>query len=165
MPWAVTPDMVGAILRARTVDTNGAELGTFNGDTRPTADQVEDLIVTATDEVEVAVAVAVPEELQSAAEVLVTYRSAMLVELSYFPEQVATGRSPYEQLKILYDDFLRRLIAKLTGVVDTGDGGTGEPVRVPSPPAYAFPTMSTLDHLLGPSLDARAAVDGGSLYQ
>lgn len=158
--WTPTLEAVGSLLRARTVDTNGNELGTFTAATRPTANQVEDIIVMAVDEVAVALAGDAPERLWGAAGSLATYRAAMLVELSYFPEQVAQGgRSPYEHYERLYDIGLPRLIANLQ------DPTPGNGPGVPSPPAYAFPTASTLDQVLGPSAGSYSVPNGGGLYQ
>jgi hypothetical protein len=48
IPWPLpTPDDVAALLRARTKDADGHELGVFTDTTRPTADQVDELIALA----------------------------------------------------------------------------------------------------------------------
>lgn len=158
--WTPSLESVGSLLRARTVDTNSNELGTFTANTRPTANQVEDIIVIAVDEVDVALAVDVPQGLWGAAGSLATYRAAMLIELSYFPEQVGTARSPYEHYERLYDMGLKRLVAKLND--PTPANGPG----VPSAPVYDFPATSSLDRVLGPSpVGAYSIPWSGGLHQ
>jgi hypothetical protein len=111
------------LLRARTKDSNGNEVGTFDDDTRPTADQVEE-------QIDAAVALVgmrlpptdtLPVALQPAVAALVAYRAALRVEKSYFPEQIRSDRSAYEQLKEEYTDDLTALQEALAG-----SGGAGE---------------------------------------
>lgn len=131
--WTPTVVDVGAILRARTVDTNGSEIGTFTLETRPTEVQVSSLVGQAVGDVVSGVGMDIPEQHWSDARAVAALGTAMLVELSYFPEQVTTGRSPYEQLKELYEARLSRLRVTVTGgEVD----GSGNAVRSPS---YSFP--------------------------
>lgn len=142
--WPTGVPAVGSILRARTRDTQGNELGTFTPDTRPTADQVLSLINTATGDLAAAVGADLDESLWAQAAVVASYKAAMLVELSYFPEQVATGRSPYEQLRALYLEALAALTSAVGGEAPGVPGGTVDP------PVYSFPVVSTLDAVLGP---------------
>jgi hypothetical protein len=131
--WAPSVADVGAVLRARTKDTNGNEIGTFNDDTRPTEDQVGELIDTAVSDIESEVGT-VPDVLQDAARRVSAISSALLVELSFFPEQIATGRSPYDQLKELYDARFTRLKAQIDEVNSGGELGTADALL----PEYAF---------------------------
>lgn len=101
--------------------------------------------MSATNDVAAAVGSEIAEDLWPMAESVTSYRAAMLIELSYFPEQVATGRSPYEQLKALYTESLKNLLARSTGDAPGGEAGA------PSPPSYSFPVANTLDYLLGPA--------------
>lgn len=154
--WTPTVAAVGALLRARTKTTDGVEAGTFTEATRPTATQVAELIETAVSDVIGAVeehsvvisdgTTIIEEYAYSAAEGSAVVKAAMLIELSYFPEQVATGRSPYDQLKDLYEQRLMHL-RRLLGAAGDGSGSGG---RVKSP-AYFFPPKSR--NSLG--LDAR----------
>ncbi|MCA1782239.1 MAG: hypothetical protein LC679_08725 [Intrasporangiaceae bacterium] len=151
--WSPTVDAVGALLRARTKTTDGVEAGTFTVNTRPTAVQVAELIAIATSDVLGAVeehtvvisdgTTIIEEYAYSAASGSAVVKAAMLVELSYFPEQVATGRSPYDQLSELYSQRLSHL-RRLLGVAGDGNGGLGG--RTQSP-VYTFPdrTMIGLD--------------------
>lgn len=133
--WTPGVDDVGSILRARTKDTSGNELGTFTPETRPTADQVTSLIAQAAGDVTGAISkdpADMPTKAHGPFKSVATVGAAMLVELSYFPEQVATGRSPYDQLAELYATRLGRLRG-LLGL--DGDGTTGPT----SAPSFAFP--------------------------
>lgn len=135
-PWAPDVADVGALLRARTKDTNGVELGTFAAVTRPTADQVVEIIEGVAPDVKAAVSGhTVTEEHHPLLKGVTAIGAAMAVELSYFPEQVATGRSPYNQLAELYDLRLGRLITAVTGTTD--DGGIG----APKSPVAVFPPL------------------------
>lgn len=109
--WAPGVDDVGALLRARTMTKNGLIIGTFNAYTSPDDVTVMGLINDAAADVQDAIGpeVNVPVTLYPQAETLAALGAALQVELSFFPEQVNSGRSPYPQLKTLYDDKLKRL--------------------------------------------------------
>lgn len=124
---------VARLLRARTKDDAGRELGTFTADTRPTAESVQGLIDMAVgwlraktgDAFEPGLGddgvTAVPSPylpLAPAAQGIVALRAAMLVELTYYPEQVRTDRSAYTE----YKDLLAEGLADLTAGLD-GDAG------------------------------------------
>lgn len=104
---AITPPSVndvGVLLRARTVDQDGNEIGTFDATTRPTNEQVETYIDHAIDEIVTRVGTSTfREEYSSNASNLAAIRAAMTVELSHYPEQVNDGQSSFEQLQRLYD--------------------------------------------------------------
>jgi hypothetical protein len=137
--WAPSPSDVGAVLRSRTKDTNGNELGTFTNDTRPTDSQVIELIETTVSDLSSDVG-SVPDELQDAARRLSAIGAAMLVELSYFSEQIVTDRSPYDRLKELYDARFARLKAQIEDVNAGGEVGGGEEAEALLP-AYSFPAV------------------------
>lgn len=101
---------VGALLRARTVDQDGNESGTFDEDTRPTGETVQTYIEQAIDEILTRIGGDLPrQEYAANAANLATIRAAMTVELSHYPEQVAEGQSSYEQLSNLYETGIRAL--------------------------------------------------------
>lgn len=138
--WRPSVAEVGALLRARTKDDGGNELGTFTAATRPTNAQVEYLISQATGHVASKVGttdeLCTPELTSKARHVTVLY-TALLIELTYFPEQVARNISPYSQHKVLYDDAEKEL---LEGYAEKcGGGGDGEVVGGDgSLPSYGF---------------------------
>ncbi len=130
-PYAPDLGDVGAILRARTLDSNGVETGTFNSDTRPTGSETERLIAQATDDVTDQTGIQIPSALWRPTRSVIAYRAAMLVELSYFPEQVGAGKSPYPQYEALYADALTRLIAAAR------EAASGEAPGVGDDPGFA----------------------------
>lgn len=100
--YTPTVAQVGALLRARTKDTGGNELGTFTSATRPTDTEVNLLIAQAAGTLSTKAGDDIPAALFDEASQLAAIRAAMLVELSYFPEQIMTGRSTYPQLQELW---------------------------------------------------------------
>lgn len=118
---------VAQLLRARTQDSEGREVGTFNVDTRPTAEEVEGHIDSAMGLVglRLPAPAAIPDAYHAAVSTLVAYRAAMRIEKSYFPEQVNTPRSPYEQLREEYLDDLQALVDALAAGSDPDDAGFG----------------------------------------
>jgi hypothetical protein len=52
----------------------------------------------------------------------INYRAACLIELSYFPEQARSDRSPYDELKALLDEARTSLLSCIAGA-----GGGGSP--------------------------------------
>jgi hypothetical protein len=101
---------VGALLTARTRDSDGVEAGTFTSKTRPTKEQVERLIEkAATTVVEKVGADPLPIYWEPIASVI-ALSAALRVELSFFPDQVNAGRSAYAELKKLRDEELADLI-------------------------------------------------------
>jgi len=108
---------VALLLRARTKDSNGTEVGTFDDETRPTGDQVEGHIDAAMALVGIRFGPVetMPTEAQTAFASLVAYRAALRVEKSYFPEQVRTDRSAYTQLREEYLDDLQAFTEAMAG--------------------------------------------------
>ena len=115
-------DDVAALLRARTKDTNGNELGTFTDQTRPNAEQAQLQIDAAQALVLTRLPADIPARYGDAVAALVAYRAALRIEKSYFPEQIASARSAYEQL---YQEYTDDLQALLDALADAGDGGYG----------------------------------------
>ena len=97
-----TPAMVATLLRARTKDQGGRELGEWTDETRPTLTQVDEAITLATDTVTAKVG-APSEAAAGPFATAVVYEAACMIEKSHFPEQVESGRSPYDQLRVEAD--------------------------------------------------------------
>lgn len=124
--WPSTAD-VAALITARTIGASGEEIGDFTDETRPRADQVDAII-----EQSASIASAVTGGLdlpvgvaQDAMRSLIALRSAMSVELSYFPEQVGTDSSPFDKLRDMYRDEFDRVTAAVDRAIAdaSGDGG------------------------------------------
>lgn len=115
---------VGGFLRARTKDSNGAEQGTFTVNTRPTNTQVESLIDQAVGVVAVRVG-ALAERLRPRATHLAALYTALLIEISYFPEQLEGDDSAYGRIKELYDEGMASLVAADVDEDDALTSGKG----------------------------------------
>jgi len=134
--WTPTLPRVGSLLRARTKDVLGNEIGTFTPDTRPTDSEATEQILQATQDVAMVVGNELPDVVWPEALNVAALGAACLIELSYFPEQINAGPSPYNQLKDMYDDRLKRLV--LLVQANGGDVVGPEP-GVPMEPVASFP--------------------------
>jgi hypothetical protein len=114
---------VARLIRARTKDDQGREVGTFTADTRPTADQVEAHIEAALGLVSTRLPSVIPDRLQPAVRNLVAYRAALQIEKSYFPEQVRSDRSAYTQLRDEYNEDLAALLNAIAEIPGYGAPG------------------------------------------
>lgn len=106
-------DDVAVLLRARTKDAEGREIGTFNADTRPTDVQVEIHIDNAVALLATRLPIDLPVLYEPTVKALASYRAALQIEKSYFPEQVRSDRSAYDQLREEYLDDLQALMEAL----------------------------------------------------
>lgn len=155
-----TVDDVAALIRARTKDNNGNELGTFTADTRPTEDQAQQAIDHQVTLLHSQVGY-IGAECDEVATMAAAYGAAAEIELSYFPEQARREMSPYSFLIARYGEIMAGLVACVSGDLPDSPGGgdldlgeyrfgtfdavsgtvqayyTGQrwpPVRLPSPP-------------------------------
>ena len=122
-PARPTPADVAALLRARTKDSAGTELGTFTVNTRPTDVQVQQLIVLAEGDVLIQVGDELGPVTAAEATSMIALRAACMVEVSYWPEQIRTNRSAYDELWRMYEagmENLKELIAAGGGGEDGG---------------------------------------------
>ena len=132
-PIDIAPSVldVAALLRARTKDSNGMEVGTFNDDTRPTSAQVLTLIDQAVADVQAWLGPTPPPELAAAARVAAALEVACLIELSYYPEQVRSQRSAFPEYKQLLDDKTSQLQEASRGLQPGGSTVTTTRIEVP----------------------------------
>ena len=94
-----TVDQVARLIRTRTNDSSMNEVGTFDEATRPTADQVEEYIDDAMALVGLRVPLAqLPTGSEASYAAVVALQAAAVIEKSYWPEQIDSGRSSYAQL-------------------------------------------------------------------
>lgn len=108
-----TVEGVSDLLRARTKDNLGNEIGVFNDNTRPTGIEVLGLIRKSGSDVTALLDYDIPIEMYEQVRDLIALGAAMRVELSYFPEQVGTDRTAYDEMKELYDESLARIMEAL----------------------------------------------------
>jgi hypothetical protein len=144
-----TVDEVGALLRARTQDSDDDEIGTFDDTTRPTGEEVENIIKQATSIVlgrtgsmdTPPMSCDLAPDLRTNAQTAICMLAVMLVELSYFPEQVRSDRSAFEYYRDLWNDTMTALIdaaAECRGGEVVPDN-TGENGKSQYGPSWAFP--------------------------
>lgn len=141
-PYQPTISDIGALMRARTLDAMGNEIGTFNDATRPTGEQVGNLIIQAADDVMSGFDVDIPPGAYRYAKQAIIYRTAMLIEIGYWPEQINTGRSPYPQYEAMFDAFMINLEKAIER--EQGELITGEDALSPGMAVYTFPPTSNL---------------------
>lgn len=123
--WRPSVDDVAALLRARTKDASGRELGTFTADTRPTDAEVERLISFAVSKIAARVGWTLPDEATYEATHLAAVVTACEVELSYWPEQVRSDRSAYPMLYQFYQDNIEAFVTFVSSMSPPGSKGAG----------------------------------------
>lgn len=138
---------VAGFIRARTRTRGGDVAGTFNPaaedgtatQTIPNAEQVEVEIANAIGKVSGKIGPDIDEKYWPDAARLVALYTAMLTELTYWPEQVNTGRSTYPQLKELWDDEWEEFL----DILGIGEEPGGAAVGDAGMPSYGgFPTTA-----------------------
>jgi hypothetical protein len=135
--WAPSVREIAAIMRARTKNANGDEVGTFDETTRPTAAEVEVEIENQSGFMSLIVGFAPTiSEVRTAAKNLTKLRTAMMLESSYWPEQIENGMSPFTSWQEQY----RLDMIELKKIIDPGGDG-GLPGTEPGVgfPSYNFP--------------------------
>lgn len=144
--YTPTVAQVAAQAATRTRDQYGNVTGTFSASTTPTDTQVTNLIAVAVDKVSLRIGDDIPSGLFTDAAVVVATRAAMLIESTYYPEQMKTDRSPYEMLKAQFDEGLTEL---LNAIYSVQTGGNLNDPPTPNSPRYAFPAAQPwLDRLM-----------------
>jgi hypothetical protein len=139
-------DDVASLLRARTKDSEGREIGTFNDDTRPTAAQVELHIDNAVALLTTRLPLDLPVAYEGTVRALGAYRAALQIEKSYFPEQVRSDRSAYDQLREEYLDDLEALNTALEGAGGEGGGTSGHRAHSEWTPTFLVATQGYGEH-------------------
>lgn len=134
--WTPSVENVATPIRSRTVDNTGTEVGTFTSQTRPTDVQASQFIETAANDITMNVGT-IPESAYPLAQRVTALGAAKDIELSFYPEQVASGRSPYPQLLEQYE----KLLGALELAVAQAGGTPPEEPTGPQPrePVSAFP--------------------------
>ena len=115
---------VGALLRARTKTSAGDYLGTFTALTKPTDTEVQAIILQAVSRIVGKIGDPVPvvsgfdaSDIEGKAKFCAILLSAMLVELSYFPEEVRQEQSAYKEYKLLFDEAWAEFLGLIPGAV------------------------------------------------
>ncbi len=107
--WRPSLEDVAALLRVRTKDNVGEYVGIFNDDTRPTGEQVEELIDQAVADVKMRAGGSFPDELIDSARETATTRTANLIEISYLPELTGDDRTAYQSFRLTFEEQVAQL--------------------------------------------------------
>ena len=107
---------------------------------RRTLDQVTELIDLAVVDVAAVIGTEIGEKVVEAAASTTATLAAMKVELSYFPQQIGTDRSPYEVLERMYR---RQIEALVPAVEQAADDETIGAAAGANAPAFSFPDASS----------------------
>lgn len=137
-----TTSQVARLILSRTKDRYGNMPGSFTALTTPTALQVTAIANDVIPEVADVIGDTVPEALTDDAQQVVALRTAMQIELSYYSDQVNTGRSIYPQLKEQYTLALAELAKQIEMFGQDGATTVGEGAPSLSP-AFSFPQPTT----------------------
>jgi len=129
---------LGTLMRARTKDNQGNELGTFTENTRPTGEQAAQVLREAADDVMSPIDTSIPPRANRYARAAILYRAAMIVEISYYPEQIGSNRSPFQEYKAMYDQSAVNLAIAVEREREEIQMGEGENLSKLLP-YYEFP--------------------------
>jgi hypothetical protein len=146
--YSPSVEQVGTILRARTKDSAGNELGTFTDDTKPTYNQVAEMIGQSISTLRLKIGEKISPSLTDEAARLAAIRAAMLIELSFFPDQVQTGHSPYNSFKELweegYGDGGRKAGTLVQAIISAEKNQDSIVATNPGMAAFSFPVADNL---------------------
>lgn len=145
-PDGTTPTVaeVSALLRARTY-VNGQYHGVFDDETRPTGDEVQDLILMAASYVLGRTGTtSIPTALAASVRYGVALRAAALIEMSYWPEQAQENGSMFDMLTQTFDTHLAGLIDNLADINLGADHRIGT-IAVTSPTLAAYEDVYGID--------------------
>lgn len=139
-PWMPSVQDVADLLVTRTNTSTGVPSGSFSGQTIPTGTQVQEIISKTVRDLwlEIGDGPQHNERLIDAAKYLASLDAAMMVELNFFPEQVASDRSPYEK----YNNIRKAKAKLLSAAIEAAEVAAGETDGVTSSgmPSFKFPT-------------------------
>lgn len=136
---------VAAWLQGRTVDSNSSQVGTFTAATRPTFEQALRVIDLAMDKLEAKFGPSMNPELVGSAKSVVALRAAMLIELTFFADQIRADRSPYAELKALYEESLTDWLAERLQLGADATPDTADDTSASGLPVSFFPPLCPPD--------------------
>lgn len=137
---------VAAYIPTRPKTPGGSLLLDFTSDTYPQREHVEDRIRAATNWIYAKTGMISDPALALSACHLIAIYAAMLTELGFYPEQISNDKSPYKELKKLYDEGVKALIEAVGG---DGESATDDTMTISAlMPHYAFPETSVGDGMM-----------------
>jgi hypothetical protein len=104
-----TVAQIGALLRARTKDNDGNELGTFTDATRPTGTEAQEFIDAAVAHIAMRLGPRIPDSAMGAAQNAAALRAAYRIERAYWPEQLESDNSTFRSLWDEYNAAMAEL--------------------------------------------------------
>lgn len=127
--WETTVEEVAALLPNRTHDEDGKD-GEFNDGTTPTKKQVERILEKAAGKIAGKLQITPDKDICAngpleLAEETHALRAAMMVELTFFSNQLRTDQSPYEKLKEEFEDNMKDLQTAYMEQCGEDAGGLG----------------------------------------
>lgn len=147
-PYVFVPTLaqIGRVILSRTKGEFGALRGTFASDTTPNNIDASGCARDAARDMVPMIGEVIPVALIENAQRVCAIRAAMNIELSFYSDQVNTGRSVYPQLEKDLETQLCALQLAITLAVD-GDG-TVVNAAPSTEPEYYFPPPTTFDSQL-----------------
>lgn len=144
---APTVREVAALLESRTRNSRSGMLEkTFNEETRPTAEQVLELIEDAVEEVRTDLGTeSVPEPVKGQVRSLIALVTAMKIEESFYTEQMESSKSPYKVFQGQYERRLDRVIKSIERALE----GNSEMTETDTLPHFSFPDGSNPQAMIG----------------
>lgn len=141
-----TTRAVAAHIPTRPKTPGGALLVDFTSETYPALEHVEDRIRAATNWIYARTGQIKDPALVLSASHLIALYAAMLTELGFYPEQISNDKSPYKELKKLYDAGIMALVEAVGG---TGESAADDTIVISAlMPHYAFPETSIGDGVM-----------------
>lgn len=118
-----TVAQVGSVIRARTKTSGGQEIGTFDDTTRPTGDQVEDLIDLTLSDTAASLGEDIPAALWKGVTMLVAINTANVIQASYWPEQTASNPTLFDFWTKWYTDGVAKMALAIRAINDGDSEG------------------------------------------
>jgi hypothetical protein len=145
MPWVPSLRDVAVHIRPRTVERSTNKfLGTFTNKTRPTDEETWEAVALAIDDIVADTGkldrTGISIDSHRAVRALTALRAAMIIERSFYSEQIGTNKSPYpalerdweRRLPKIVDAIAEDLVGEIEPTVDYG-GSDGGVVPTPNP--------------------------------
>lgn len=126
-----TVTQVASVIWARTKTAGGQQIGTFDDTTRPTGDQVDDLIDLALSDTAAALGQDIPALLWKGVSMLVAINTANIIQASYWPEQVEANQASFEFWTNWYTQGLERMAQAIEAINDGDEEGADGVATLP----------------------------------
>jgi hypothetical protein len=147
--WAPTVAEVTQLVPSRAKGQYG-RVPAFTDDTQPTGDQVQTVIDGVVAKLLGKFGTEVVDALAGSAREVAALRAALLVELTYFGDQIRPDRSAYTELKALYEETLADFLTDRANLGADEEAGTADDTAAGGGmPWYSFPPLCGPVHVPG----------------